>query len=229
MMTHTQIPQRRAGRSILARARARTRTLVPAAALALAPALSLLCSSACRGDYSEDPPIHWNPNMDEQARLDPQEDNTFFANHRAMRKPVPGTVARGQLRLDTHLYRGRIEERFAAELPDQVPATRATFERGRRRFAIYCASCHGPAGYGNGVVYQRQVGLPKPASFHDQRLRAMELGQFVYTVVEGKGNMQKMDRIVPARDRWAIAAYVRALQLSQGAPSPQTRAGEVSP
>jgi mono/diheme cytochrome c family protein len=167
--------------------------------------------------------------MDDQPRLDPQEPSSFFSDRRAMRKPVPGTVARGHLRTDTKLYEGRHQGRFAHRLPDAVPANRATFERGRERFNVYCAPCHGPAGYGDGVVHQRKAGLPQPASFHDERLRAMELGELVHTVTRGKGSMQKMDRIIPARDRWAIAAYVRALQLSQGAPDPRPEPKEVQP
>ena len=172
----------------------------------------------CRGDFSDTPPIHVNPNMDNQDRFDPQEPNRRFKDNRAMRKPVAGTVARGQLRTDKHLYEGTAGDGFAAGFPTGVTPTRATLDRGHARFDIYCAPCHGPAGRGDGVVHRAQAGLPKPADFHDQRLRAMRLGELVHTVTKGKGNMHKMDAIIPARDRWAIVAYLRALQLSQGAP-----------
>jgi len=173
---------------------------------------------ACRGDFSEDPPIHFNPNMDQQKRFDPQEPSADFRDERAMRRPVPGTVARGELRTDRHLYEGRDGRGgFAIGVPSTVAVNRALFQRGQDRFRIYCAPCHGHTGRADGVVFQAQAGLPRPANFHEPRLQAMPLGQFVYTMVHGKGNMQRMSPIVPPRDRWAIAVWIRALQRSQDA------------
>jgi mono/diheme cytochrome c family protein len=176
---------------------------------------------ACRGDFSDQPPIHFNPNMDNQERFDPQEPNPFFKDGLAMRKPVPGTVARGQLRTDTHLHQGRTGADFATTLPAQVILSEPLLARGKERFLIYCAPCHGPLGHGDGVVFRRNAGLPRPANFHDQRVRAMPLGQIVHTIVQGKQNMQRLGFLIPAEDRWAIATYLRALQLSQGGPTLQ--------
>ncbi len=193
--------------------------------LPLLAALGLL-GLGCRGDFSDQPPIHFNPNMDNQVRYDPQEPSTVFADGRAMRRPVPGTVARGQLHADRHLYDGTQGSGFAVGLPRPVPLTKQTLERGQQRFHIYCAPCHGPSGHGDGVIFRAQAGLPRPANYHDQRLRAMPLGEMVHTVTHGKGNMHQMRTIIPAADRWAIVTYVRALQLSQGAPDPDR---EVTP
>ena len=178
-----------------------------------------LTVAGCRGDFSDQPPIHLNPNMDNQERYDPQEPNPGYKDGRAMRKPVKGTVARNQLRTDKQLYLGKNKDgSFAEFFPADVKPTAALLDRGKTRYDVYCAPCHGPAGRGNGVIHQAQRGLPKPADFHDQRLRAMRLGEMVHTVTMGKGNMHRMDSMIPAADRWAIVAYLRALQLSQGAP-----------
>lgn len=177
---------------------------------------------ACRGDFSEEPPIHVNPNMDDQKRFDPQEPNPFFADGLAMRRPVTGTVARGQLGTDRHLHLGRTPTGFALAPPEALPVTEALLARGRERFGVYCGPCHGPLGRGDGVVHRRDRGLPRPASFHDPRILAMPLGEIVHTAARGKQNMQALGPQVPAPDRWAIAAYVRALQISQ---NPQTVQG----
>lgn len=200
------------------------RILLPAAALALLV--------GCRGDLSADPPIHFNPNMDNQERFDPQEPNPFFKDGLAMRKPVPGTARYRPLPTDLHLHQGwdgdpadlhlwegRTGEAFASTLPARMRLDEALLARGRERFTIYCAPCHGPLGRGDGVVFRRQVGLPKPADFHEQRIRAMPLGQIVHTLTKGKQNMPRMGFLIPAPDRWAIAVWVRTLQLSQGAPT----------
>src|SRR5262245_36898327 len=107
----------------------------------------------CRGQISDAPPIHLNPNMDQQYRYDPQEpimgfepgghEHLLFADGRAQRLPVEGTVAYGQLRDDEHYYEGRVNGQFTNELPSQVTLDRALLERGRERFDIYCTPCHG--------------------------------------------------------------------------------------
>jgi len=180
-------------------------------------ALATVVAVGCRGDLSEDPPIHFNPNMDNQERLDPQETYSRFGDQRAMRRPPPGTVAVGQLKTDRHLQEGKIGHSYAAYLPPAIGLSPALLERGRARFNIYCANCHDRLGTGQGFVYRVNAGLPRPVSFQDRRMRAATVGQLVHTMTFGKSNMPALGYLIPPRDRWAIAAYIRALQLSQDA------------
>ena len=175
----------------------------------------------CRGDTSSKPPIHLNQNMDFQARLDAQEETSFFADGRAMRPQPEGTVARGELRDDTYLHQGKSNDRYGVSLPatdDQgrpFELSRAFVERGRERYNIYCAPCHGQTGVGNGIVVAR--GMLPPPSFHDERLLGFPLGQIYDVVTNGARNMSGYKWQIPVRDRWAIAVYVRAIQISRNA------------
>lgn len=175
----------------------------------------------CRGDTSTKPPVHLNQNMDFQARYEAQEANEFFADGRAMRPQPEGTVARGELKDDTYLHRGKADDRFGVALPafdgDGKPfeLSRALVERGQERYNIYCAPCHGKTGVGNGIVVAR--GMLPPPSFHDQRLLGFPLGQIYDVVTNGARNMSGYKGQIPVRDRWAIAVYVRAIQISRNA------------
>jgi mono/diheme cytochrome c family protein len=151
--------------------------------------------------------------MADQPRYDPLEPSTFFADGQSARQLVPDTVARGQLRDDGALYTGKSGGADVEQFP--FPVTRDVLERGRERFDIYCAVCHGEAGYGDGMVVKR--GFSPPPSFHTDRLRAAPVGHFFDVMTNGFGAMPSYAEQVPVRDRWAIAAYVRALQLSQHA------------
>jgi mono/diheme cytochrome c family protein len=151
--------------------------------------------------------------MVDQAHLKPLAEENFFADGRASRVPPAHTVARGQLREDEQFYTGKIGEQLAATFPH--PVTRQTLTRGRERFDIYCAVCHGPSGNGDGMIVQR--GFPRPPSFHEERLRAAPIGHFVDVITNGYGVMYSYASRVAPEDRWAIAAYIRALQLSQHA------------
>jgi mono/diheme cytochrome c family protein len=170
----------------------------------MAAAMGLLALTAlgCRQD------------MHDQPRYEPLEASDFFADGLSARPPVPGTVPRGGLRDDRHLHTGRIGETLAADLP--LPLTEALLARGRERFGVYCTPCHGALGNGQGMVVQR--GFPAPRSFHEDRLRGEPVGYFYDVMTNGFGRMQDYAAQVPVTDRWAIAAYIRALQLSQGAP-----------
>jgi len=135
----------------------------------------------------------------------------LFPNGVAMQAPPEGAVARGTLAA-------------AATLAARPPMTAALLERGRERYMIYCAVCHDAAGYGHGVVPSR--GFPQPPSFHSERLRQAPTQHFVDVITNGYGVMYAYrDRVAPA-DRWAIAAYIRALQLSQAAPAARLSAAE---
>jgi cytochrome c553 len=129
------------------------------------------------------------------------------------RAPVPGTVARGHLDDNEHLHTGMLGGREADVMP--FPVTRNVLDRGRERFDIFCSPCHGRDGYGEGVIVQR--GFTPPPSFHTDQLRRHPLGHYVRVMTLGYGAMPQYAKQLSARDRWAIAAYIRALQLSQHA------------
>jgi hypothetical protein len=151
--------------------------------------------------------------MHDAPSYDPLQGSTFFADGRSARTLVANTVARGQLRDDEHLYTGKVGGQVAAEFP--MPVTGAVMARGRERFDIFCSPCHGPTGAGNGMVVQR--GFRAPPSYHEERLRRVPVGYFFEVMTNGFGAMQDYSAQVPVADRWAIAAYIRALQLSQRA------------
>ena len=149
--------------------------------------------------------------MHDQPRYEAFEASDFFEDGRASRPLVEGTVAQGQLQLDEHLYTGKINGELAVTLP--VPLTRQLLERGQERFNIYCSPCHDRAGSGQGIVVRR--GFRRPSSFHIDRLREAPIGYFFEVMTNGFGAMLDYAVQVTPHDRWAIAAYVRALQLSQ--------------
>ena len=161
--------------------------------------------------------------MHDAPRYEPYERSDFFGDGRSMRPQVAGTVARGQLREDTAFFAGKSGTAFVATIP--VPVTAELVQRGRQRFEIYCAPCHGAAGRGDGIVVRR--GYRAPSSFHIDRLRAQPDGYFYDVITNGFGAMPDYAAQVRPADRWAIVAYMRALQLSQHAPmaglSPETQ------
>ena len=151
--------------------------------------------------------------MQDTPRYEPYEASTFFKDGRASRHLVPGTVARGQLREDAAAFSGKTAEGYVSTPP--FPMTRVALEHGRERYDIYCSPCHDRAGTGGGMIVQR--GYKPPSSFHEDRLRAMPIGYFFDVMTNGFGVMPSYAPQVPPDDRWAIAGYVRALQLSQHA------------
>lgn len=162
-----------------------------------------------RGGTSSRPPIDIFPDMDRQPRYEPQGESAFFADGRADRLPVPGTVSRGDLRDDEHRFRGTAGEGdFAHGFPGIV--TREQMERGRQRFEIYCAPCHGATGDGNGIT--RNYGMMAVPTFHSDRIREMAEGEIFEVITNGRGLMGSYSGQVPVEDRWNIIAYLRALQ-----------------
>ena len=164
--------------------------------------------------------------MHDTPRYEVYEANAQFADNRASRAAPAGTVARGLLRDDEALYTGRIDGQLVESVPFAL--SHADLKRGQERFTIYCTPCHGQLGDGNGMVVQR--GLRQAASYHQDRLRQERIGYFYDVVTNGFGAMQSYAEQVPVRDRWLIAAYVRALQLSQNASVndvPQDRRGDL--
>lgn len=176
--------------------------------------IGLISIGCFRGVPSSKPPIHLNPNMDKQPKYKGQEESNFFEDGSTMRLPIEGTVARGELREDVVYYTGKdAQGNYVQRSP--VPSTMATLRRGQERFDIYCSPCHGRTGYGQGMVVKR--GMIPPPSFHDERTRKFPDGQIFDVVSNGVRNMPSYRHQIPVEDRWAIVAFVRALQRSQNA------------
>jgi mono/diheme cytochrome c family protein len=176
-----------------------------------------------RVSRSDAPRIHIIPDMDTQAKFKAQARNDLFLDQRAMRPQVGGTVARDGLEADSHLHRGLVDGKFATTFP--MPVTPELLARGRDRYAIYCAVCHGASGYGNGPIAVRADQLVEggkaqwvpPTSYHDDERRARAVGHVFNTITNGIRTMPAYaDQITP-EDRWAIVAYVKALMRSQHA------------
>ena len=151
--------------------------------------------------------------MHVQPKYLPYEPTDFFGDGRSERQPVPGTVARGQLRLDELMYSGRENGVVADKFP--FPITKADLDRGRERYNVYCTPCHDYTGTGRGMIVQR--GFPQPPSYHIQRLRDAPAGHFFEVMTNGFGAMYSYAARVEPADRWRIAAYIRVLQLSRNA------------
>lgn len=176
--------------------------------------LSLTVLSGCRLD------------MHVQPRENPLSRSDFFADQRSSRPLVEGTVARGQLHADSYLYSGKAGNTFGDTMP--FPATRDVMERGRERYNIFCAPCHSRVGDGNGFIPSRGF-VRKPPSYHIPRLRKAPLGYFYDVISNGYGKMPDYASQIPPHDRWAIVAYLRALQLSQNATMADVPSGQKVP
>ena len=176
--------------------------------------LAVLALAGCRQD------------MHDQPRFKPFAKSDFYSDLRSERPPVEGTVARGELHADTYFYTGKIGNNPGDYMP--FPVTEQVLERGRQRFDIFCAPCHSRVGDGNGTVPAR--GFPrKPPSYHTERLRKTPLGYFFDVITNGFGIMPDYASQIPARDRWCIVAYIKALQLSQDATMADVPAGQAVP
>jgi hypothetical protein len=152
--------------------------------------------------------------MYDQPKYKPLARSDFFADHRTSRPLPEGTVARGWLEANTKLYEGRDGATMVSALP--IPLTWQVLERGQDRYNIFCSPCHDRTGNGRGMVVRR--GYQPPPSFHIDRLREAPVGHFFDVMTHGLGAMPDYASQIPVEDRWAIAAYVKALQLSQNAP-----------
>ena len=169
--------------------------------LSAAAVLLLLCAG-CRQD------------MHVQPRYNPFDPTDFFEDGQSARMPVAGTVPRGDLTTGPEgelLYTGKINGAVADAFP--IPVTRDILNRGRERFSINCEPCHGMSGDGDGMIVQR--GFRRPPSLHSDRLRTAPAGHFFEVITNGFGAMYPYGYRVEPRDRWAIIAYIRALQLSR--------------
>jgi mono/diheme cytochrome c family protein len=169
---------------------------------------ALLALAGCRQD------------MHNQPKYIPLRESEFFRDGRSARMPVQGTVARGELREDTYFYTGKVNGQFGAELP--MPLTKELLARGQNRYNIYCTPCHSRVGDGNGMIPSRAPNTGstskfKPPSYHEERLKKQPIGYFYDVMTNGFGVMLNYSAQIKPEDRWAIAAYIRALQLSQDA------------
>ena len=170
-----------------------------------------LTSGGCRQD------------MHDSANYEPLEESSFFDNGMASRPLVEGTIAREMPPEKTPFYTGRtMNDEFLTELPMELD--RELLDRGRDRFDAFCSPCHGQTGDGLGMIVRR--GFKQPTSFHDQRLRESPVGYYFDVMSNGFGQMSSYASQVPVRDRWAIAAYISALQLSQNIPVDRLSADE---
>jgi mono/diheme cytochrome c family protein len=151
--------------------------------------------------------------MHDQPKFIPLRQSTFFNDARSARPVVDGTVARGQLHDDELMYTGKVKGADAMVFPMRVDAP--VMARGQERFNVYCSPCHGRTGRGDGMVVLR--GYRRPPSFHQDRLRVAPVGHFFDVMTNGFGAMPDYASQIKVEDRWAIIAYVRALQLSQAA------------
>jgi mono/diheme cytochrome c family protein len=179
--------------------------------------------------------------MQDQPKMKPFRGSTFFSDGLSARQPVEGTVPRGYLRNDSEFFTGKKRKTLSSfqpsgqtvagpqptadattstqnAFPDDVetfpfPITEQTVIRGRERYDIFCSVCHGLTGNGDGMIVRR--GFRRAASFHDDRLRQAPVGHFFDAITNGWGAMPSYASQIPVQDRWAIVAYIRALQLSQ--------------
>ncbi len=175
-------------------------------------------------------PVHLIWDMDFQNKFKTQTPNPLFADHRAMRPLVEGAVATGEAYTDVHFYDGTVNGQWATSLPEGMTLDMALLRRGQERFNIYCSACHGFAGYGDGSVNTVAMDLVANTngpvngttwvaakSLHDDTVIVQPVGQLYNTLTNGIRTMAGYGAQIPTADRWAIAAYVKALQLSQNA------------
>jgi len=153
--------------------------------------------------------------MQNQPKYKNLRPSDLFADGMSARPQEEGTIAQGQLRRDPHFFEGKVDGKHVTEFPMKVD--RPLLERGRERYDIFCAVCHGKTGEGDGRVVQR--GFPVPPSYHIDRLKDAPAGYFYDVITNGFGRMYGYAAEIEPRDRWAITAYVRALQASRGVPA----------
>ncbi len=176
--------------------------------------LAVTALMGCRGQTSEQTPIWIKHGMEFQPKWLPYGHNTFTADGRNMMMPPEGTVAAGLLKEDDLYYRGGADTAHYGANPMKIDA--ALLDRGQERFQIYCTPCHGRTGAGNGMVIAHGFPIPPP-NFHDERIVAMADGQLFHTISYGVRNMPSYGKQIPEEDRWAIVAYLRALQRTSHA------------
>lgn len=209
--------------------------MVAALAVAVvAASIPLFMLLRARGQIGRQPRVHFFMDMDKQPRFGPQAAHPWFADGRAMRQPVEGTLARGHLRDDDAFFYGYSREagggiQFVSLIPDRVEVDETLIARGKQRYGIFCALCHGDAGVGNGPINQRAIELQEskwvPATnLMTQEIRDRADGQIFQAIRDGVRNMPSYRAQIHPRDTWAIVAYVRALQAASPVAAPTSAA-----
>jgi mono/diheme cytochrome c family protein len=186
--------------------------------------IAVICIAGRRGSLSRKPPLYLFPDMDRQLKLRPQEPNGFFPNGLSSQLPVAGTVAQAPpLQVGAQevfpyevssVFTGRVAGTTNFIETNPFPVTAQLLKRGQERFTIYCTACHGQLGEGTGIT--KKIGaMAVVANFHDKRIVEMPDGEIFNTITHGKNLMGAYGPNVPVEDRWAVIAYLRALQLSR--------------
>ncbi|MDG2291758.1 MAG: cytochrome c [Phycisphaerales bacterium] len=194
--------------------------------IAMVPPAVILRARAVPSEHRR---IHLIQNMDNQPKFVDQQENILFRDTRSMRPAVPGTVSRSQMIDDTHLHLGTMDGEFVTTFPSQVSVDSDLLKRGQICFEIYCLPCHGVQGYGDGPVHKRAMVLlntgtngttwVQPKSLHEEAIDEYALGQVFWVISNGVRNMAGYKSQIRVEDRWAIVAWVEALQLSESAPA----------
>ena len=175
--------------------------------------IAVVSVAGLQGSHSRKPPLEVFPDMDRQNKLRPQADNDFFGSGRTSQPYVAGTIARGTAYQDIPVNTGRVTgtTNFVASIPAAI--SESLLERGRERYDINCSPCHGGTGDGKGIT--TQYGMVAVANFHDPRLVKMAAGEIFNTITHGKNLMGAYGANIDIPDRWAVVAYVRALQRAR--------------
>lgn len=166
-----------------------------------------------RGKISRQPAIEVFPDMDRQPKIRPQTPSSFFADGRASRLPVEGTVARGSRFLDVPANTGMLTGTTNFVATNPLPVDMKVMARGQQRFEIYCAPCHGLTGEGDGIT--KSFGMGTVANLHDPRIVQLPDGELFYVITHGRNLMGPYASQIDTEDRWAVVAYLRALQLAR--------------
>ncbi len=189
--------------------------------------LSIIFRARSEGVYTDKPRIHIIQNMDNQPKFVSQEANALFIDGRGMRPKVEGSVARGEMKGDTHFFMGIVDASWVDSFPSRVNVDRALLDRGQERFNIYCSPCHGVGGFGDGLIHRRAQQLVNtgangtswvaPKNLHEEEIAARTLGELFNSITNGVRTMSGYGSQIPTADRWAIVAYIKTLQFSQNA------------
>ena len=188
--------------------------------VAVASVVPFALAAKARYTKSDSTRIHIIQDMDSQPKYKAQRENPFFADNRADRPAIDGTVAVGDARDDDHFYKGKVGSDWARTFPSQITLNEATMDRGRQRFGIYCTPCHGQIGQGDGMIAKRADQLAQgtwvpPSNITQANLRQMPVGELFNSISNGVRNMPGYGPQIKTEDRWAIIMYIRALQRSR--------------
>jgi cytochrome c553 len=175
--------------------------------------LGLAITQGCRGYTTQNPPIRLNRNMYTQQKGKAYRESDFFEDGQYMRMPIEGTLARGQLKEDEHFYFGKVNGEFARSFPSDFIMDDPFLKRGQLVFNRVCAACHAAIGDGNGLVGRRL--LVQPTSLHSDYMYGLPPGYYFNVISNGVRTMQGYKHMLVEKDRWAIVAYIRSLQMSQ--------------